>query len=295
MLIDVHTHIGTDFYNQFYSTSPLGQDPEILSATIRKAGVELAVIFPQPFTLYYDPRTSNQHAMTRTGLLDYPYEVENRYVEKAGVRFREFIPFACIDPKSEQLFSHINESIQVGKIRGLKFHPLATHSYVKDLLFSPYMTLLEETGLPILIHSGNDKYSSPHDIVKIASEFPSVRICAAHLGGFSKAFLMQVEKHNNLYVDTSPFVAMCKSALGTFGSVVQDDLVELPYSLPEGTLEELCRMIPRSLLWGTDEPWTMRGAVDYHFEVSILTSLKESSQYAIAEQNTCRFLGIDAK
>ena len=52
----------------------------------------------------------------------------------------------------------------------------------------PMYKMIEDSGLPILMHMGDPKrlYSTPSRLAKVMKDFPKLRVIAAHLGGYQR-------------------------------------------------------------------------------------------------------------
>jgi uncharacterized protein len=84
-----------------------------------------------------------------------------------------------------------------------------------------------EHGVPLLQHSsnkttGNSEFgSNSSDVVILAERFPKLTIIMAHLGGNGYRGVADVEKHTNIFIDTSggePTVGITEHAVNTLGA-----------------------------------------------------------------------------
>ncbi len=112
------------------------------------------------------------------------------------------------------------ELIEGAKFFGMKFHPTNTKKSIKDNfdIYSKYMTLAEEQGLPCVFHSTTDGFSNPDDIIKLAEKHPKLPVVLYHIDLMSKPERMKQTIDNianslkagksNLFVDISWLTSM---------------------------------------------------------------------------------------
>jgi len=151
---------------------------------------------------------------------------------------------------------------------GIKFQPEFQNFYVDEERLSGMYEAIEESGLPVLFHCGEELSgtmlvrSAPERIMKVKKRFPGLTIIAAHFGGFN--MLKEVEKRivgKDVYLDTAFF----------FNYISK---------------EEACRLImkhrPDRLLFGTDFP-----LIDQEVDISFLKNLEipDSLKERIFSQN----------
>lgn len=99
-----------------------------------------------------------------------------------------------------------------GRGDGIKLQPEFQDFYVDEERFFPVYESIEEAGLPILFHCGEELSgtmlvrSSPERLLRVKKRFPGLKIIAAHFGGFR--LWKDVERHlvgADVYLDTSFF------------------------------------------------------------------------------------------
>ena len=122
------------------------------------------------------------------------------------------VALGTIHPDYENCEAEIDRIISLG-LKGIKLHHDFQRFYVDDKkAFKIYEAA--EGRLPILVHSGDDRYefSSPERIKNILDRFPKLDVIAAHLGGYSrwddaKKFLVG----RRVWFDTSSSVCFMKN------------------------------------------------------------------------------------
>jgi len=305
VVVDCHTHAsGIDAFNFFVPRAPSSQSINELEEKITRAGVSYCIVFPMPFTLYYNPRLAlKEGKLQPSGLENFPYEVENKtLLYEVGLSSGRFIPFLAIDPK-EKVEKQVEFLRKSRRYFGLKLHTMATQSSVEDLENSPFLEILQERDIPLMVHSGREKNTLPITILNFAKRHPNIRICIAHLAGFDSWVLQQISTIPNLFVDTSPFSVCCNLATKRDPGYLSDQNLEIDYSDPVKVLVSIYGLLKEHIIWGTDEPWTTitdpkTGKIiiksSYTQERLILEKLAQAGfseiKYKIANYNIKRFL-----
>lgn len=287
-IIDAHTHTaGVDFYNLFIPRYPLAQSTKDLMFKMDSLGIDYAIVLPMPFPMYYDPReVRRNNKWVQTGLEEFPYQVLNKSLlyETANYQDRVF-PFLAVDPreKVDEQARFLERNILNGRVFGLKLHTLATSSPAPRLDESPFVDLLEQFDLPILIHSGRSDITSPLNALEFAKKHPKIRVCIAHLAGFDRSALQIAQEIDNVFLDTSPFLSHCKFAEQGIDRYVSQDRFETDYGNPLEAMTDLSEYLKGKLIWGSDEPWTSISSPDgnalsefsYSEERAVLSKLIE--------------------
>ena len=116
-------------------------------------------------------------------------------VEKAREHSDVLIPFASVDPRrGGEGVAEARDLLEVGSIRGFKFHPNIQKFHPNDRISYPLYELIEEAGLVALFHTGHSgigaglpggggialKYGNPMAIDDVAVDFPQMSIVMAH-------------------------------------------------------------------------------------------------------------------
>ena len=114
----------------------------------------------------------------------------------------ELLPLISCQPGISQDISVVEKLINQNKFYGMKFHPTMTQKSVKDNfdLYSEYISLAENKGLPCVFHSSTDGFSDPAEIVKLAENHPKHPIVLYHIDLMSSP--NQVEKSIDLIADS---------------------------------------------------------------------------------------------
>ena len=151
-----------------------------------------------------------------------------------------FIPLGSIHPKSKNKGGEA-ERLYAAGIKGVKLHPDFMKVPLSDEGYGEIFSLLSRLGMFLLIHSGYNPFrkeralSSPEKIAKIKDKYGSLKIVAAHLGGFGMAERALFSlSGSGVYLDTS-----LSSLRGS----------ESLYNIIEAFGEDY-------VLFGTDTPWS---------------------------------------
>lgn len=299
--IDSHTHAGVSFFALYHGLYPCMQNLDELAQKSKSNGIHWTIVAPL-FDFYFSFYEMFQNKeLIESGLQRAPFEVANKYlldeVRKYG---QNALPFLAIHPlyRVEEQCKKIYEWAKEFGIFGLKLFIAGMDCSVSDLKGSQFVDILKGFDLPLLVHCGREEKSSAVNILDFAQKYPDIRICAAHAGRFERDFWENIGTFNNVYVDVSPFLLLCKDTFATPLSNVLD----LDYGHPFRVIHEIYQLIPFRLLWGTDEPFTkisrtpwsgkIEGGYGYEGEAGFFHSLPGSLKKNIALFNTKRFLGL---
>jgi predicted TIM-barrel fold metal-dependent hydrolase len=292
--IDIHTHsCGIDQYNYQKPRLHMTQSLRDLELKEGFASVDWFLTSPMPSTTYYDTRNFKS-----IGLDQFPFQLSNQaLLYECKFYGKKALPFLSIHPtkKVDEQIGLVSKACESDMVFGLKFHTLSTHTYPQDLCSSKFVSILEEYKLPLLIHSGEDKYSNPLDILKMSESCEDIRICISHAGFFNKELFENVDSYKNIFIDSSPFGVLC--ALMKMKQL-RGEKIDINYSNPQKALEDLYKLIPDKLMWGTDEPFTsytdkngkMLVSGNIFQEKKILDSVVVKIKKKISYENPLRFL-----
>lgn len=128
---------------------------------------------------------------------DFLYEECQKHSDK-------FIGFASLHPDMDNIEEEIERIIKRG-FTGIKLHPDFQCFNIDDDKAMPIYRLAEGR-LPILFHTGDDRYeySRPSRLARVCEKFPRLKVIAAHFGGY-QCWDEAMEAYNskNIYMDTS--------------------------------------------------------------------------------------------
>lgn len=118
---------------------------------------------------------------------------------------QRFCAIGTLHPDYPKVLQELERFPALG-LRGVKLHPDFQHIYIDEPKMFPVYEAIENSGLPILIHVGDERtdFSSPWRLARVLDRFPDLKVIAAHLGGYSDwdgAWKHLVGR--NLWFDTS--------------------------------------------------------------------------------------------
>lgn len=194
--IDVHAHIfppkiertATDAIRGFYDRPVMKHSgsPEELLESGRRAGVTNYVVFTTATT----PKQVT---------------VINDFICAEAKKHPEFIPVGTMHRDYGDIIGELDRMYDMG-LRGIKLHPDFQRFCFDDDKLLPMYRHMEKKDMFVITHSGDVRYeySQPTRVRRIAEMFPSLRIVAAHFGGWSQWELARrILVLPNVYVDTS--------------------------------------------------------------------------------------------
>ena len=189
MNIDAHTHIHLPGHE--------GKAVPELLKTMDAAGIDMAAVF----------------AATINGL-----PTEAVLAETEAHQDRLFV-VGSVSPIMEAYktpLAQVDEWLDSGRVRALKFYTGYEHFYPDDERLRPYMELLVKHGRPAIFHMGDLydripgallKYSHPLPVDELAGRMPELKIVIAHLASPWIVDAAEVcYKNRNVYADCSGYV-----------------------------------------------------------------------------------------
>jgi predicted TIM-barrel fold metal-dependent hydrolase len=186
-IIDFHTHIFPDSLAERALNALKAHSPEAKSYTdgtlaglrksMKQAGVSRAVLLP---------------------IATKPSQVATINKTCKDLMAPDAIPFGTLHPGSYTFLDDIAMLASSG-VKGIKFHPEYQDFYIDEPRYFPIYDALQSSGLIVVFHAGKDPgpftcdHSLPPAFKEIYSNFPRLKIVAAHMGGWR--VWNDVEKH----------------------------------------------------------------------------------------------------
>ena len=99
-----------------------------------------------------------------------------------------FYPLLSCQPGISESTDNVKNLLEKHKFYGLKFHPTMTNMGISANfdVYSEYLNLAEQKGLPCVFHSTTDGKSDPSQIIKLAEEHPKLPVVMYHVDLMSK-------------------------------------------------------------------------------------------------------------
>jgi len=111
------------------------------------------------------------------------------------------------DPTKPVHVDEAAEYLEHPKFLGIKLHPLLDGYYPNDPIVHPFMEVLRELGLPVLVHTGHPIFTLPWSIEELAVAFPEVNVIMGHMGHgnavYINAAIDAAVRRSNVYLETS--------------------------------------------------------------------------------------------
>ncbi len=151
----------------------------------------------------------------------------NDFIFSQCAQHEKLIGLATLSPDmTKEMAAAELDRLSSCDIHGFKFHPDFQNYQFDDKNVYPLYELICERGYPILVHAGDKRYSrsNPSSISRVAKDFPQLKICAAHFGGYSEwDKLAEYEGVENVWFDTCsslPFISpeVAKGFIDKFGA-----------------------------------------------------------------------------
>ncbi len=172
-------------------------DPGYFAEELRKQGVERAVVLPE-----HCPATSGN---VRT----------ESVLEWCAAAPETLIPFASVDPNTDESPADLLQQYIAAGARGLKLYPSYQFFYPNERRVYPIYEVCQAAGIPVLMHIGSSviagtrlKYCDPIHLDDVAVDFPQLDIVMAHGGrGFwYEACAFLAAHFANVHIDVTGLV-----------------------------------------------------------------------------------------
>ncbi len=180
-IIDIHTHIYpekisvkatkalSDFYRFIVNSKGTLDDLEKQCSKCFVTGFLLLSVATNP----HQVKTVNDFAA--------------ECVRASRSRGFEAYGFASMHQDFEDIGNEVERAVSMG-LKGVKLHPDIQGVDVTDNRLYPLYEACSYLDIPVYFHSGDYRpeyrFSEPKKIAKVLSDFPKLRVSAAHLGGY---------------------------------------------------------------------------------------------------------------
>lgn len=168
-------------------------------------------------------------------------------VEKSGGRLTGL---GTLHPDSEDQAGDVKHLIELG-LKGVKLHPDIQKFKIDDYRMLRIFDLCEEAGLPILMHTGDDRFdfSNPNRMKPILEIYKHLTVIGAHFGGWTvwEEALESLAEFPNFFVDSSSsFAFMPARRVGELIKAWGADKVlfgtDYPMWIPQNEIDELMKL-----------------------------------------------------
>ena len=221
-----------------------------------------------------------------------PHHVEsiNRFIAAAVAeaesqdRAGKLTGLGTLHPDHPDLRGAVEDILAHG-LHGVKLHPDMQKFDVDGEGAYPIYKLCAEYRLPILMHMGDPRftYSHPDRLYRVMTDFPTLTVVAAHMGGWANwdYACERLSDFPNVYVDTSSSMATTAKEYG-----IQPRVTSLT---PARTASLIRRWGAEKVLFGSDYPmWSQQEDLEVFFAMG----LTEAENRMILSENAQKVFSI---
>jgi predicted TIM-barrel fold metal-dependent hydrolase len=231
------------------------------------------------------------NVVDNSSLRGFTYDVIKDLNKKVGSIAKQFpdrfIAFAGVDPRRPEAPDLLRRCLEEFGMKGLKLHPDDGY-YPNSPETYRLLSILQEGGAVLLTHTGpgvppaKTKYSHPHLLDDLASDFPDLIVIAAHMGHFWwREWVGLAFYQPNLFGDLAEWQILAK----------------LNFNLFCKDLREIIDIVgAEKILFGTDGPM-FEPLMSVKEWIHMLQSLPESSPEGVnfTQQEVDAILGDNAQ
>jgi predicted TIM-barrel fold metal-dependent hydrolase len=135
------------------------------------------------------------------------FHPDNEYVRTVVESIPEAYALAWANPRLPGYLEEAERFLEHPKFLGMKLHPLIDGYHPNEPAVHPLMELLQDRGLPVLVHCGHPIFTLPWSIEELAVRFPSVKVILGHMGHgnvvYINASIDVAARNPNVYLETS--------------------------------------------------------------------------------------------
>jgi uncharacterized protein len=219
LVIDAHTHLGTDEDGQSLTLDALLAYLDQVSPAAR------ACTFP-----LHDPERRPAYRVPNDRVLQWAAEASGR-----------LYPYCRLDP-TEDPVAEAERCLARGA-RGIKLHPRAQAFGFGNAAAESIWKVADEAQVPILVHAGRGMPTMA-PLAELALRYPDVAVVLAHAGIADQGiFASRLAGHPKILYDTSTFSVF--DQLELFARVPAERIVfasDVPYGRPVGALYAALRI-----------------------------------------------------
>lgn len=173
MILDPHMHVG-DF--PLFNVSLQG---DAIGTYMQRNNIDTGIVFHQ----------------------------DNQMVRESIAQQPNVFGLYWANPKQEGALEEAREYLQLPQFRGIKLHPLLDGYHPNEPFVWPFIELLIEHDLPVLIHCGTPIFTLPWSIEELVREFPEGKFVLGHMGHTNIVYIdgaIDVASRNsNVWLETS--------------------------------------------------------------------------------------------
>ncbi len=243
-LFDAHTHLGAN------DPDGMRQSPDELLATLRVAEARGAFVFPM-----HEPS-------------GYP-AANDMVLAAAEAADGGLVPFCRVNPHDGAV-DEAERALAAGA-RGIKLHPRAEAFTLDHPEVERLAALVDERGLPMLIHAGRGIPALGRHAVELATAFPNARLILAHAGICDLSWIWRAAAElPNLFFDTA-------------------------WWMPADLLSLFSLVPPGQILFASDAPYGATAiSAAFQFRLALQAGLSPEQVRLIASEQSLRLAAGEA-
>lgn len=203
----------------------------------------------------------------------------NEYSLAFAGEYRKVVPSGTFYPEPSAA-SDVAAALAAG-VRIFKLHVQVGAFAPDDAALEPAWGLLEEAGVPVVIHCGSGphggEFTGPERIARLLERHPGLVLIIAHAGMPEYAeFTAMAEHHPGVHLDTT---------------MVGTDYMQAHLPVPSTVLESWARM-PHKIVLGTDYP-NIPHSYAHQLEVLARWGFGDEWMRAVLWRNGARLMRVD--
>lgn len=159
------------------------------------------------FNVRLDGETAEDYLATNnidTGIV---FHQDNALVRETILGSKNLFGLYWANPKAEESLAEAAEYLSLEKFRGMKLHPLLEGYHPNESFVWPFIELLIEKDLPVLIHCGTPIFTLPWSIEELVRNFPKGKFVLGHMGHTNIVYIDGAidvaERNPNVWLETS--------------------------------------------------------------------------------------------
>lgn len=216
--IDVHVHL---------------HPPRLAAAIERHFGRE-GWVAAHPFDPVKVAATLAERGVERFCFFSYAHKPGmarelNQWIAATAATLPGSVGFGTLHPDDEDLDEVAVEATGRLGLRGFKFHHSVQRFHADHPRLAGVYARAEAAGHIFVLHAGTmpyrDAFTGVEHVGRVLARFPRLTVVVAHMGAFeSDAFLALLDRHPNLYVDTTMTLApAARRYVGADPSAITDE------------------------------------------------------------------------
>ena len=176
-IVDVHTHVYPDKISQ-KATESVGQFYNIPMEALEGSVSRLMAL--------RDGTDITHNVICSVAVKPATVTSINDFISRACGEWEGLLGLAAMHQDFEDPETELARARELGLL-GVKLHPDTQRVNMDDPRIMRVCEICERLGLALLVHCGDYRYdySHPSRMKHILHEFPQLRVCAAHFGGWS--------------------------------------------------------------------------------------------------------------